>query len=201
MKRMGRVRRSGSPAPYTAGPRSQRSVGRPSELKTHAPPAFAPRLRAIAAEVDPTIRVYEPLRMDEQSHAELEFLTFWTWLAAIVSGLAVLLSLAGIYAVMSFTVSRRTREIGIRVALGSDPRRVAAAIFRRPATQVAVGVMLGAATVTALLYSGFGALTLRQGGLLAAYTILMLAICALACVVPTRRALRVQPMEAMRAEA
>ncbi|MDQ3309093.1 MAG: FtsX-like permease family protein, partial [Gemmatimonadota bacterium] len=119
----------------------------------------------------------------------------------------LLLSLAGIYAVLSFTVARRTREIGVRVALGASPRRVVAAIFRKPLMQVGLGVVVGGALIAVgafVLSGGDGqlvtALSPGQLGLLAVYAALMFGVCLLACIVPTQRALRVEPTEALRAE-
>jgi putative ABC transport system permease protein len=165
------------------------------------PASFTPRLRALATEVDPTLRLYEPVRMDQVSRGELKFIAYWFRLLLGVSGVALVLSLAGIYAVTSFTVARRTREIGIRVALGANPRRVAAAIFRRPLMQVALGVLAGTGILALLMFNPeMEEPTPRSVAALAAYAALMMAICMLACVVPTRRALRVQPTEALRAE-
>ena len=62
----------------------------------------------------------------------------------VLTAVALLLSLAGIYAVMSFTVARRTREIGVRVALGASRLGVVTAIFRRPLIQVGFGIVAGA---------------------------------------------------------
>lgn len=161
--------------------------------------AFEPRLRAIAAAVDPTLRLDAVARMDTLSNPEIQFMTFWVRLVAVVSAVAMLLSLAGIYAVMSFTVARRTREIGIRVALGASPRRVVAAVFARPLSQVGLGILAGG-VLTVLLGGDLDEATPR--GLLGAlgYTLLMLGVCLLACIVPTRRALRIQPTEALRAD-
>jgi hypothetical protein len=78
--------------------------------------SFAPRLRSLAAAVDPCLRVYDVTPLDRVTQAKLRFYAFWFWFTIVVSGIALLLSLAGIYTVMSFTVSQRTREIGIRVA-------------------------------------------------------------------------------------
>ncbi len=164
------------------------------------PLSLIPRVLAAATEVDPTLRVQNIIRMDETAKDDVTFYRFFIGLIGIGSGLALLLSMAGIYAVMSFTVSKRTREIGIRVALGSDPTRVTAAIFRRPLLQLGSGVLVGTFLAWVLIESsprvnGLGAL----GGA-AVYSLLMTCVCLLACVVPTRRALRIEPSEALRAD-
>jgi hypothetical protein len=175
--------------------------------------AFAPTLRAVASAQDPTMRLYDVMPLSNVVDQELRFYSFWVRITYAVSGVALLLSLAGIYAVMAFTVSRRTREIGVRVALGSSPRRILTVIFRRPLLQVAFGVLAGAAFVAfmAVNISTIGAPTEKGAPLTAAtvvwelllvsgYAVLVILVCALACLVPTRRALAVQPMDALRAE-
>jgi putative ABC transport system permease protein len=124
-----------------------------------------------------------------------------------LTAIALLLSLAGIYAVLSYTVARRTREIGVRVALGASARRVITSLFKRPLTQVVIGVVAGGVLVgagamsgTVKAFSGSNGLSLGDVALLVAYALLMLTACLLACVVPTWRALHVQPAEALRAE-
>lgn len=166
------------------------------------PTSLAPRLRRLATAVDPSLRLHEIVPMDELSDGALAFLEFWLGLIALVIAITLLLSLAGIYSVMSFTVSQRTREIGIRLALGADRRRLVLTIFRRPLTQVALGIAAGAAPIAALvLASAEGASTsVRGAALVSAYAASMLAVCTLACVVPTRRALRVEPTEALKAD-
>ena len=178
------------------------------------PLALTSRLRAIAESVDPNLRLNEIMRMDKAADPMVWFLNLWRQITMILTGVAVLLSLAGIYAVLSFTVSKRTREIGVRVAVGASPRRIVATIFKRPLTQVSTGIVVGAVLV------GLGSVVVRNhkpdsdfgmqtlaGGLsigqlatLIGYAALMLGVCLLACVVPTRRALSVQPTEALRAE-
>jgi putative ABC transport system permease protein len=96
------------------------------------------------------------------------------------------------------------------VALGAGARRVITSVFRRPLTQVTVGVTAGivlivvAATAagksTQFQGTGIGVLTFGDVALLGAYAVLMLGVCAIACVVPTVRALRVQPTVALRTE-
>ena len=165
------------------------------------PGAFEPQLRATAAAVDPTLRINELMPLNEVTVGEMKFYSFWFRLTLLISSIALLLSLAGIYAVMAFTVARRTREIGIRVALGASQHRVLASIFRRPLTQVALGV-LGGTFVTGLLAFGINGMAVspRGAAMVGAYAVLMLAVCLLACIVPTRRALAVEPTEALRAD-
>jgi predicted permease len=162
------------------------------------PGAFGPRLRGLATAVDPTLRLDQIQRLDEVNSAELQFVDFWFRLAAGVSVVALVLSLAGIYAVMSFTVSRRTREIGIRIALGARPRRVVRAVLRRPLTQVAAGIVAGGVLVGGLVYPIYGGLPLTHVAIMTAYLALMTAVCMLACIVPTVRALRVEPADTLR---
>jgi ABC-type antimicrobial peptide transport system permease subunit len=129
---------------------------------------------------------------------------------AVMSSVALLLSLAGLYAVMSFTVARRTREIGVRVALGGSRKRILAAIFRRPLIQMGLGVLAGITVIAVMtaLYpttDGPGAgeaegLTAAAIAMQVAYAALMLGVCMLACVVPTRRALDIEPTVALRTE-
>ncbi len=101
---------------------------------------------------------------------------------------------------ISYSVAQRTHEIGVRVALGADAKRVMLAVFSRPLAQVAVGIVLGGWLVAQLSRSVIGTLSVREIGLVIAYATLMMAVCMLACIVPTRRALAVQPTEALGAD-
>jgi ABC-type lipoprotein release transport system permease subunit len=142
----------------------------------------------------------------------LWILEMWLRMTLVITGVALLLSLAGIYAVLSFTVARRTREIGVRVALGANQRRVLTAIFRRPLTQVGVGVVAGGFLIAigALVLSvhvpdgqtrlSEARMPLEHVAMLVAYAAFMLGVCLLACIVPTRRALAVEPTVAMRVD-
>jgi ABC-type antimicrobial peptide transport system permease subunit len=141
------------------------------------------------------MRLHDVVPLDDVTDADARFYRFWFTLAVVVSSIALLLSLAGIYAVTAFTVSRRTREIGIRLALGAEAGRIVVAILRRPLTQVGIGVLFGGAVVATL--EGYG----ERLAAVSAYALLMLAVCLLACVVPARRALRVEPTEALRTDA
>ena len=112
---------------------------------------------------------------------------------ALIAGVALLLSTVGIYSLMSFTVSQRTREIGIRIALGARPRRIVAAIFSRAFAQVGLGALAG---VTILLLAETE--ESRNLALLAAVAVLMMGVGLAACGVPALRALRIQPTEALK---
>ena len=163
------------------------------------PADFAPTLRQNASTIDPGLRLYDPRPLNQVTQSELRFFSFWFKLLVGVSAMALVLSLAGIYSVMAFTVSRRTREIGIRVALGSSPVPVIVAILRRPLIQVAFGILFGVAILTGMFIMA-GGYTIRRGGLVMAYGMVMMSICMLACVVPTRRALRIQPIDALKSD-
>jgi putative ABC transport system permease protein len=165
--------------------------------------AFAPTLQRLAGTVEPALRLHDIVPLDEMDAVELEFYDFWLRLTGLLTLVALILSWAGIYAVMSFTVSRRTREIGIRVALGGRARQVVLAILRRPLMQVTLGVVLGAVVFLALrvgLSDPGLEPSAREIAILVGYAAVMLGVCLLACIVPTRRALKVQPTEALRTE-
>ena len=179
-------------------------------LRTRGDPlSFVPQFREVAATVDPTLRIGTLERIDRLVNPLIWFNTLWMRLTIGLTGIALLLSLAGIYAVLSYTVARRTREIGVRVALGASRRSVLTAVFRQPLTQVSIGIAVGAALIffgaralsnTTQFQGAPLALSAGEVGLLLLYALFMLGVCLLACVVPTLRALRVQPTEALRAE-
>ncbi|MEX1257424.1 MAG: ABC transporter permease [Gemmatimonadota bacterium] len=161
-------------------------------------PAFGPRLQELALDVDQALTLTGVMTLDRTTESDERFSAFWIRIATAVSVLALSLSLAGIYSVFSFTVARRTREIGIRVALGADAKSVVASVFARPLFQVVLGGVLGGIATYGLGTVGEFSLSSAVGVL--AYVALTLAICLLACVVPARRALRIEPSEALRAE-
>jgi ABC-type lipoprotein release transport system permease subunit len=164
-------------------------------LRVRDPQALASRLRTIAAAVDPTIQLtnVQPLGKVGGEVARINWtLTAVAWLVGFI---VLLLSATGIHALMSFTVARRTREIGIRAALGAHHGRLVAAIFSRAFLQIGSGIVVGS-SIAAL--RGFG--STKQVMLLIAADAIMLVVGLVACAVPVWRALRVDPMEALRAE-
>lgn len=165
--------------------------------------AFIPQLRTIAAEVDPTLLVSNPMVLEDVFSFDAE-MTGWIELGAkILTGILLALSISGIYALMSFTVTDRTREIGIRSALGSTKSGIAMSVAKRALTQLGVGVGVGVGIALWLLLqfdemgggSGASPIVAALGiGVGVAVT-----VGALACAGPTRRALRVTPTEALKA--
>jgi hypothetical protein len=161
------------------------------------PQGFAVRLRELAQAVDPALRVIDPQPLPRLAESVSAF-----WIALLVgfTGVTLMLSLAGVYAVTAFAVARRTREIGVRVALGAQPLHVLATVFRRPLVQVALGIGVGAILALALANNDLSDVHLDDLGMTAVFALSTILCCALACLVPTRRALRIQPTEALRDE-
>ena len=175
----------------------------PTQVAVHlreAPERWIPRLAAIAASVDPTLRVLDPIRMDKIHNEDIYVFRLLFWLITAVSGGAMLLSLAGIHAVLSFTITQRRREIGIRLALGGRARRVAVTVVRRPLRQVGLGVLVGGIVTAYSLHIMKQGLTVGWSARMVVYVAVMVAVCVVATIVPARRALQVQPGEAMNAE-
>jgi ABC-type antimicrobial peptide transport system permease subunit len=167
-----------------------------------APESLADRLRALASEVDPTLRVHDVMPLDQVGAGLWLESQYLSRLVAVLSGLALLLSLMAIYSVMAFTVVQRTREIGVRVALGADRRRIVGAIVRRPLVQIGVGIGAGGIPVVLTFVGLVGRTpTSVEAGLIVAYAALMLGVSLSACIVPARRALRLEPSQVLRADA
>jgi putative ABC transport system permease protein len=172
------------------------------------PMTLAPQVRDMAAAIDPSLRLVNMQRASDANNDILWVVGLWLRITVVLSSVAIVLSLAGIYAVMSFTVARRTRDIGVRVALGASRARVVLAAFRRPLFQVALGIVVGTAIIVAgavlfrktELPGSESDLTLLGMAMIIGYGLVMLGVCMLGCVVPTRRALNIEPTIALRTE-
>jgi len=163
-------------------------------VRVRDPEAFATRLRAVVAGVDPTIRLTDVQPLTQVGGGEARMNWALTGVAWLVSFIVLLLSATGIHSLMSFTVTRRTREIGIRAALGARPARIVAGIFSRAIVQIGLGVLVGSG-----LAALWGLGSTRQVLLLLAADAVMLTVGLAACLVPLKRALRIEPTEALRA--
>jgi putative ABC transport system permease protein len=165
--------------------------------------SLATEVKKAIAEVDPDQPVTNILMMDEVLTASLGDWRFYMQLLGIFAGIAVSLAALGIYGVMSYTVSERTHEIGIRVALGAHPADVLGLIGRLwlklTCTGVAIGV--GLAVGAARLISTFLFGVKPTDPLTYAAVALALAgVALLACYIPARRAIKVDPIVALRYE-
>jgi putative ABC transport system permease protein len=161
------------------------------------------RLPLIAADVDPGLYVQEARPLDEWVRRRDTGLVVPVIALVAVTWLVLFLSALGIFSLMSVSVSRRTREIGLRAALGANPRHVLAGILSRAMVLMGSGITAGG---TLLLWvvalegpTGRPAEDVAQFAVwLGATAAVMIAACLLACIGPTRRALRINPAEALR---
>lgn len=169
-------------------------------VRGNDPLQFSSRLRDLTSALDPTIRLSVKPFSDVKRQA-----TIALRLTLLAVGLVVvtmlLLSAAGISALMSFTVSQRRKEIGIRAAMGADARQLLRSIFTKSAIQLAAGVVAGIALALTLDVTSGGELLGSFGrALLPMTAIVMVIVGLLATIGPARRGLKIQPTEALRAE-
>ncbi len=175
----------------------------PASLTVHtasAPIDLVDRLRSISTALDPTLRVDEVLPLDVIYSEQAVGNNIGATALGAITLCVLLLSGAGLYALMSFTVNQRRREIGIRSALGAQPRRLITGIFRRAMSQVAAGALVG--VLIALLITHYFPIELVGGwsvpGVVPAAAALMILIGLVATTGPARRGLRVDPIEELR---
>ena len=136
-----------------------------------------------------------------RSREDAYLVVYMKWGAGILTGILLALSASGTYALMSFTVAERTREIGIRTALGAQRSSVVLTIARRSLAQLGVGVLLGTPIAGGLLFlfrSEFGSTYSPVVLAIILGASMMVLIGMLACTAPTLRALRIMPTEALR---
>jgi putative ABC transport system permease protein len=127
----------------------------------------------------------------------------YSWLLGLFAALALVLAMAGIYGVISYAVTARTQEFGIRLALGADGSRLLRLVLSHGAVLIALGLIVGAAgavALTRLLKSLLAGVSPFDPATFAVAGVLLAAIALVGCLVPARRAMRVDPMIALRAE-
>jgi predicted permease len=163
--------------------------------------AFVGTLRDITASVDPALQLHEMYTVAESRRLTQRSLRLTALGIVLVTGSVLLLSIAGIYAMLAFTVARRRREIGIRSALGAEPRRILRAIFARAGAQLGTGIAIGLFIAIAAEWGSGGWVMGRHGHIiLPIVASLIMTVGLLAALGPARRGLAIQPTEALREE-
>ncbi len=166
------------------------------------PDAVFSAARSILHELDPNIP--PSFHTLSQVYSEsLDARRFSLTLVAIFSAIALLLALAGIYGVISYSVAQRTREIGVRMALGATTREVLLMVLKQGALTGAIGIsfgLLGAFAITRWLESQLFEISPTDPATLAIVSLVLLLVSLAACAIPGRRASRIDPVIALRCE-
>jgi putative ABC transport system permease protein len=165
--------------------------------------SVAAGVRSAVAALDPqeSVAAFVPMQQIVSDSASGD--RFNAFLLGLFGALALVLSAAGIYGVMSYAVTQRTHEIGIRLALGAPPQAMLGMVVRQGMTVVAVGMLLGLALaggLTRLMANQLYGINAADPETFAAAVILLGGVALAACIVPARRAMRVDPMVALRYE-
>jgi ABC-type antimicrobial peptide transport system permease subunit len=165
--------------------------------------AFADSLRKLVRAADPELAIDDIRSMDTRIADSLVGRRSPAMLAGIVAGVALLLAVIGTYGVLSYTIAQRRREIGVRMALGAQTDQIRTQFLSLGLRLLAAGIVLGVigawATGTAMQSILFGVPALHIATLVGT-ALVMTAASLVACLIPARRASRVDPMIALRAE-
>jgi putative ABC transport system permease protein len=173
-------------------------------LRTNQDPrALASAVRKEIAALDRGVPVYQVATMDELLSSSLATQRFNVFLLVLFAALALGLAAIGIYGVLAFSVSRRTHEMGIRLALGARPGDVVRLVVRQGLQLVMAGIVLGVAgalALTRLMASLLYGVSATDPATFVVVSILLTTVALIACYVPARRAMRVDPVLALRIE-
>jgi putative ABC transport system permease protein len=159
---------------------------------------LAPRVATLVRQVDPGLQLRDVMTLHEIIARRQTPRVVATLVFGIVLLMALTFSAAGLYALMAVAVQRRTREIGIRIALGANPQRVLRTVFARAGRQLGGGIVAGNAVILFIAWRVGGGIDASIVIALVVMSVIMAAVGVLACAAPARRALRVQPTEALR---
>jgi predicted permease len=167
------------------------------------PNAQVAPLRRIVAEIDPELPLFGVATMQERIDDSLRGRQSPMFLALVFAGLALFLAAVGIYGVLAYLVSLRTREIGIRMALGSNRGDIFRLVLREGVAIIATGFVLGLIGAVALqraIESQLFGVSVLQPGVLAAVLAVLAAVGLAACAIPAQRATRIDPVSALSGE-
>jgi putative ABC transport system permease protein len=167
------------------------------------PAAFTSNARALVREMDPDLALYRVQTMEEALRKSLAQRALYSWLLAVFAGMALVLALGGTYGVTSYLVSQRTRELGIRVALGARRRDITATVMRGGLVVLGAGVALGVAAslgVARFLAEQLFGVPSYDARVLSIAIATLVATALVANWLPARRAARIDPMRSLRAE-
>jgi putative ABC transport system permease protein len=169
------------------------------------PAAFIGAAREALRQLDPQLPLIAPQSLEQVANqsASVFLRRYPSYLIGSFAGLALILAMVGLYGLISFTVQQRTREIGIRVALGAQSRDILALVLRQGIRSVLVGVGVGIVAglaLTRLMTSLLYGVAPSDGLTFASVSLLLLLVAMLACAIPAMRAMRVDPLEALRHE-
>ena len=203
------IRQRGLEEPATYGaffPLSQAGVGIYQTIVMRTKPRSAglpDRVRALIKQIDPGQVPPEITTMDDRLSDTIAPRRFTAVLLDTFAGLAALLAIVGLYGVLSYVVAERTREIGIRVALGAEPRRVLRVVLQSGVHLSVIGIILGAAGAAfavRLLRGMVYGVSIYDPWMFAASAGSLLGVAILASYIPARRAASVDPVNALRAD-
>jgi len=165
--------------------------------------AMADVVRATTARVDPHLPLYDVTTLAAQIDVSLVNDRLIAWLSAMFGAVATLLSAVGLYGVVAFAAGRRTREIGIRIALGAAPSDILDLVLRQTGYAVLAGLLVGAGAafgVSRVVGTMLYAVSPLDPAVYAVAAVLLAGAAALAAYLPARRATRVDPVIALRYE-
>ena len=170
---------------------------------TRDPAAFIGTARNVVREMDPDLALYRVQTMEQALRKSLSQRALYSWLLAVFAGMALVLALGGTYGVTSYLVSQRTRELGIRVALGARRRDITATVMRGGLAVVGAGAALGVAAslgAARLLADRLFGVPAHDGRVLTIALAILVTTALVANWLPARRAGRIDPMRSLRAE-
>jgi putative ABC transport system permease protein len=176
------------------------------QIRSFAPPeSLAAPVKEQISRLAPELPIMNIETMNQSLEGALGFFAFRlaATLAAALGFIGLIIAIVGVYGVVSFAASRRTHEIGIRMALGASPRAILTLIWRQGVTLVAAGIVLGVMAAWALtrgMFSMLVGISASDPVTYAIVAIMLSAVALLACWIPARRAIRVDPMVAVRYE-